>query len=118
MTKSNSTLIPTLANYLYGSLIWKIPQKVLDWKGSSQASGPPHGIPLVLFLFVYLVHCCSPVLIYDPQATCTCDGKIVIWNMASEPPSIEKSLEGIIPVVIDTEWVVYLLSNLGPEFLS
>ncbi|KAF8813968.1 hypothetical protein BYT27DRAFT_7131270 [Phlegmacium glaucopus] len=36
-------------------------------------------------------------------ATCTCDGKIVMWNMATDPPVIEKTLEGIIPAVIDSE---------------
>ncbi|KAF8160621.1 hypothetical protein B0H34DRAFT_344214 [Crassisporium funariophilum] len=36
-------------------------------------------------------------------ATCTCDGKIVIWNMAPDQPVIEKTLEGIIPVVIDSK---------------
>ncbi|CAA7260577.1 unnamed protein product [Cyclocybe aegerita] len=36
-------------------------------------------------------------------ATCTCDGKILIWKMTSEQPTIEKTIEGIIPAVIDTE---------------
>ena len=33
--------------------------------------------------------------------------------MVAEPPSIEKILEGIIPVVIDTEYVVRLLFTSG-----
>ncbi|KAF9522661.1 hypothetical protein CPB83DRAFT_864133 [Crepidotus variabilis] len=36
-------------------------------------------------------------------ATCTCDGKIVVWDMISEPPRIEKTLDGIIPKVLDTD---------------
>jgi chromosome transmission fidelity protein 4 len=40
------------------------------------------------------------------KATCTCDGKIVIWNMVTDPPVIEKTLEGIVPVVSDSEYVV------------
>ncbi|KDR75022.1 hypothetical protein GALMADRAFT_248867 [Galerina marginata CBS 339.88] len=36
-------------------------------------------------------------------ATCTSDGKIVIWNVAAEKPFIEKTLEGLIPAVKDSE---------------
>ncbi|KAF4621226.1 hypothetical protein D9613_000247 [Agrocybe pediades] len=36
-------------------------------------------------------------------ATCTRDGKIVIWNMSAAKPVIEKTIEGIIPVVKDDE---------------
>ncbi|KAF5328867.1 hypothetical protein D9619_011727 [Psilocybe cf. subviscida] len=38
-------------------------------------------------------------------ATCTCDGKVIVWNTSSQEkePSIEKTMEGLIPAVIDTE---------------
>ncbi|KAH9484953.1 Minichromosome loss protein 1 [Psilocybe cubensis] len=41
-------------------------------------------------------------------STCTHDGKIVIWNMSSDKPKLEKIIEGIIPVVKDTD---------SPEFM-
>ncbi|PPQ90540.1 hypothetical protein CVT25_015854 [Psilocybe cyanescens] len=41
-------------------------------------------------------------------STCTNDGKIVIWNMALEKPTLEKIIEGIIPVAKDTD---------SPEFM-
>lgn len=37
------------------------------------------------------------------QATCTCDGKIVVWNLGAKEPVIEKTIEGLIPAVVDTE---------------
>ncbi|KAL5507206.1 MCL1 [Sanghuangporus vaninii] len=35
--------------------------------------------------------------------TCSSDGKIVVWDLSEEEPKIEKTLEGIIPVVNDNE---------------
>ena len=45
------------------------------------------------------------------QATCGCDGKIIIWDVSATEPKLEKTIEGIIPTVVDTQWV-YLNASM------
>jgi len=63
------------------------------------------GILLALFWCV-LFSALHSARLKVPQATCTSDGKIIVWNMSEEQPVIEKTIEGVIPVVIDTEYVL------------
>jgi chromosome transmission fidelity protein 4 len=38
------------------------------------------------------------------QATCGCDGKIIIWDVSGAEPRLTKTIEDIIPTVVDTQW--------------
>ncbi|EAU91158.2 hypothetical protein CC1G_03326 [Coprinopsis cinerea okayama7 len=39
--------------------------------------------------------------------TCTADGKILIWDLSEDEPRLEKTIEGILPVVKDDESTEY-----------
>jgi len=69
--------------------------------GVRSATWHPTGSLLVCYIF-----CPAFGSTEVPQATCTSDGKIIVWNMSEEQPVIEKTIEGVIPVVIDTEYVL------------
>ena len=37
------------------------------------------------------------------QSTCGSDGKIIIWDVSGAEPKLEKTIDGIIPAVVDTQ---------------
>ena len=40
------------------------------------------------------------------QTTCGADGKIIVWNLSADEPKEEKVIEGVIPEVSDSEYVL------------
>lgn len=43
-------------------------------------------------------------------ATTGSDGKIIIWDVSQDPPKQDKVIDGVVPVVLDSEFVILSIS--------
>lgn len=70
-----------------------------------EACGRQHGIRPDRFWYVDVSFRVGLFLMSTNQTTCGCDGKIIVWDVSNDEPKQEKVIDGLIPVVTNTECV-------------